>query len=226
MRKLKRSVRVAAILLLAGLHAMAAAAVAAQPAGQGWIREILSEDPACDPATIDALAGAARRGIEREVVRRENSVKPPSAAAELSCLGDLMSTNLDIAFPTGNLTSGLPGFLQGILSQLASRPGSGLSLGTIDVAGLAAGLALGEADPTRILPSSLCSFAQSRWSQATLPALGGFGDLSPLAFLPLLLGEDVPVTNFPAPDLRRRFENDAGGGPGQASRILGIGGNQ
>ncbi len=210
------------MLLIAALPAVPAAAASDPPADQTWIREMLSEDPSCDPETIDVLAGAARRGIEREVGRRENSVKPPSAAAELSCLGDLMSTNLDVAFPTGRLTAGLPGFLQGILSQLGGS-GSGLSLGSIDVASLAAGLAAGQTDPTRILPSSLCPFAQSRWSQATLPSLGGFGELGPLAILPLLMGADETVTNFPAPDLRRRFDTGNGeASSGRAGVILGI----
>ena len=207
-----------AIVLVA--LAAPAALTAAQPAGQGWIREILTEDPACDPGAVDALAHAARRGIEREVGRREHAVKPPSAAAELSCLGDLMNRgDLDVAFPTGRITAGLPGFLQGLLAQLFS--GSDLSVGSIDAQGLASALAAGQGDPTRVLPSSLCRFAESRWSQSTLPALGGFDELSPLAVLPLLLPEASGATNFPQPDLRRDFR-----GSGQAGRILGLGGDR
>ena len=224
MRQLKIIATVLAAL------AVPAAVPAAQPAGQGWIREMLAEDPACDPGAVDALAHAARRGIEREVGRREHAVKPPSAAAELSCLGDLMGADLDIAYPTSRITAGLPGFLQGLLMQLLT--GSDLSIGSIDAQGLASALAAGQTDPTRVLPSSLCRFAESRWSQATLPALGGFGDLSPLAVLPLLLQEGVGAPNFPQPDLRRRLpepESQAAvppGRPGQASRILGLGGDR
>ncbi len=218
---------IAIIMLACAALASAAQSATPPPADQRWIREMLSEDPACDPDAVDALAGAARRGIEREVGRRENAVRPPSAAAELSCLGDLMSTNLDVAFPTGQLTSGLPGFLQGILAQLIAGSGSGLSIGSIDAAGLAAALASGQSDPTRVLSSSLCKFAESRWSQATLPVLEGFGNLAPLALLPLLLQEGSNATNFPQADLRRRFPPPPeSGGTGQAATILGIGGNQ
>ena len=212
------------ILISLGLSS-AAEALTTAPAGETWIREMLSEDPACDPGAIDALSRAARRGIEREVGRREHAVKPPSAAAELSCLGDLMSANLDVAFPTATLTAGLPGFLQGILEQMTSK--SGLSVGGIDAAGLAAALAAGQTDPTRVLSSSLCRFAEARWSQATLPALGGFDDLAPLALLPLLLPNERGTANFPPPNSERRPEAASGNGQsGQAARILGLGGNQ
>ena len=210
-----RAILVTALLILAAIPA--SPAEQATP-GQQWIREMLSEDPACDPETIETIARSTRRGIEREVGRRENSVKPPAAAGELSCLGDLMQSNLDIAFPTQRLTSGLPGFLQGILSQVLA--GSGLSLGSIDVNQLASGLAAGGSDPTRILSSSLCDFAQSRWSQATLPSLGGFADFGPLAILPLLTGTGAQVTNFPQPDLRRPGAPPAS--PGSPGSVLGI----
>ena len=186
--------------------------------GQEFLYEMLEEDPACDPATIETIARSARRGIEREVGRRENSVKPPAASGELSCLGDLMQSNIDVAFPTQRLTAGLPGFLQGILSQVLS--GSGLSLGSIDVTQLASGIAAGGSDPTRILSSALCDFAQSRWSQATLPSLGSFKDFGPLAILPLLTGAGAQLTNFPQPDLRRQPAQNAQ--PSSAGSVLGI----
>ncbi len=217
------------VLLLAGIQASVMHANPNPPPGQGWIRQLLAEDPACDPEAIDTLAAAARQGIEREVGRRENSVKPPSSASELACLGDLMGTNLDVAFPTGSLTAGLPGFVQGILSQLAAGSGGGPALGSMDIAGLASSLAGGGIDPTRILPSSLCSFAGARWSQATLPALGEFGDLAPLAVLPALLGAVRPTPNFPQPQLRRRFDPNSADDPPRAApsspaaTILGLG---
>ena len=49
------------------------------PADQRWITDMLAENEACDPETARMLAGAVRRGIEREVYRREDSIRPPSA---------------------------------------------------------------------------------------------------------------------------------------------------
>ncbi len=193
----------AAVLLAAGL----ALPVLAEdpPPDQRWVREMLSEDAACDPETARRLATAARRGIEREVHRREDSIRPPTAAAELSCLGDLMkSSSLDIAWPTQRMTADLPGFLQGVLrSALRS---SGGSFGDLDLDAIAGGAS----DPTRILSSSLCGMAAARWNQGTLPVLSGFGDLGPFAALPAV--SDSP--------LKRLLSPSAGGDP---ARVLGLG---
>ncbi len=142
------------------------------PADQRWISDMLAENQACDPATARMLAGAARRGIEREVYRREDSIRPPSASAELSCLGELVrNPALDRFFPTQQVLSpSIPGFLQGILGQIFGEATGGV-FGNLDLAALASGDA---GDPTRALSSSLCSFAEQRWNQATLPVLGGF----------------------------------------------------
>lgn len=171
-------VALAVSLAAGGPPLPADAADAPPPADQRWISDMLAENQACDPETARMLAGAVRLGIEREVYRREDSIRPPSASAELSCLGELVrNPALDRFFPTQQVLSpSIPGFLQGILAQMFGGE-AGDMFGNLDLAALASGNA---GDPTRALSSSLCSFAERRWNQATLPVLGGFpepGDL-------------------------------------------------
>ncbi|MDE0254108.1 MAG: hypothetical protein OYG32_04865 [Rhodospirillaceae bacterium] len=157
---------------LAAAFAPFAGLAADPPPGHAWIAGMLAENPACDEPTAREIADAVRGGIEREVYRREDSIRPPSAAAELSCLGDLVrNPSLDRLFPTqASLTPGIPGFLTGLLKQLASSSG-GDGIFDIDIAALASGAI---PDPTRALSASLCNFAEDRWNAATLPVLDGF----------------------------------------------------
>ncbi len=218
-----RTLSAAAALLLA-----AAAPTAAQdsPADERWLRQMLAEDPACDPPAVEALARAARSGIEREVGRREDSIRPPAASAELSCLGDLMNIGqLDISFPTQRLTTTLPGFLQGLIGQILGAGGGG-AFGGLNIEALAQGAA----DPTRFLSASLCGFAQDRWGQGTLPVFNLFGAMGPQGSLPALpaagqtLGALQELLN-PAQLLRQAPASGSSGG-GAAAAILGLGGSQ
>ncbi len=212
--------RTISTVLLAGLLVLVGPLANGQTAGpppeHAGIAEILSHDPACDEATIATLAGAARRGIEREVWRREDAFRPPSPTSELSCLGDLMqqtSSFLDVAFPTGQLTSSLPGFVQGILSQLL-----GDAVGSTDFLELA-----NSGDPTRNLSSALCDFAAARWNRPTIPSLTDFTSGPRFAQLP---GD--PVQNIIAPAIIRTLTNPPAAAnqtpPGQTApgQILGI----
>ncbi|MCY4006137.1 MAG: hypothetical protein OXE84_04815 [Rhodobacteraceae bacterium] len=177
------------------------------------VSELLSGNPACDPESIQTLAEAGRRGIEREVWRREDAFRPPSPASELSCLGDLMrntSPLLDVAFPTGQLTSGLPGFVQGILSQLLGDAG-----GATDFLELA-----NSGDPTRTLSSALCDFAAQRWNRPTVPSFTDFTAGNRFAQLP---GD--PVINLLAPAILQSITDPSAastGGTVSPDRILGI----
>ena len=185
-------------------------AEAAPPPDQRWISDMLAENDACDPETARVLADSVRRGIEREVFRREDSIRPPSASAELSCLGDLVrNPALDRFFPTQQtLTPSIPGFLQGILGQLFAE--SGASLGAIDLAALAGGTA---PDPTRLLSSSLCAFAEDRWNQATLPVLGGLDSFGSGGFaaLPAAATGGILRELLTAPTTRTRPAADGEG---------------
>lgn len=139
------------------------------PPDQGWVRDILT-DYRCDPETATRLARATRIGVEREVRRGERSIKPPTAAGELSCLNNLMdSPQLDLVFSTRSISPG--NVLAGLLNQVLA--GGSSPFGNLDINELATG----GFDPTRVISPSLCQLAQDRWNQETIPLLGSFARL-------------------------------------------------
>ncbi|MDE2674047.1 MAG: hypothetical protein OXH65_02955 [Paracoccaceae bacterium] len=140
------------------------------PPDEGWVRNILA-DYRCDPEVADHLARSTRLGVEREVRRGEQAIKPPTSVGELSCLGTLMkSPGLDLLYPTGSISPA--NLLIGVLTQLQGNTSTN-PFGSIDLDALAGG----GFDPTRVISNSLCSLARDRWNQQTIPLIGDFARL-------------------------------------------------
>ena len=103
-------VRMAAILLiLAG---------AGTPAAADQILQLFpAEAQGCSHTVKIGLADAIRSGIESEVLRGEEALKPPQPIAALGCLDNLMSLDLDIAIQVPNLA----GMFQSAVSQAENQ---------------------------------------------------------------------------------------------------------
>ncbi|WP_136661469.1 hypothetical protein [Nitratireductor sp. XY-223] len=76
-----------------------------------------AEAQGCSHTVKTGLAEAIRSGIESEVLRGEEALRPPQPIAALGCLDNLMSLNLDIAIQVPNLA----GLFQSAVSQAENQ---------------------------------------------------------------------------------------------------------
>jgi hypothetical protein len=103
---------VAAIVLSAGFLATASPALA-QSTNDQILQLFPSGGQGCTDTVKINLTQAIRAGIESEVLRGEEALRPPAAISSLSCLDNLFDVNLDIAIQVPNL--------QGIFAAAVSQ---------------------------------------------------------------------------------------------------------
>lgn len=101
-----------ALVLSAGL-AGAASPAFAQSSNDQIFQLFPSSGQGCADTVRVNLTEAIRAGIESEVLRGEEALRPPAAIRALSCLDNLFDVNLDIAIQVPNL--------QGIFAAAVSQ---------------------------------------------------------------------------------------------------------
>ena len=200
---------------LTALIAAIGAAAGSADAQTRWIRDTLSDQ--CAPASKSVVADATRRSIERSVARAEASIRAPASTADLSCMDDLMSVDLDTF--SGDWRK-LDGFdIEGLINDVVVGLESGLSVQTLSSGAQRA----------------ICGFAREKFEERTdaptgsmdqivsrlapdLPAFGdGFGALNiprGLALPRAVRPADAPPN--PAPEAAGA--GDRAGAPADRSR--------
>lgn len=122
-----------------------------------WIKDKLSDQ--CSAESQNQIADATRKSIEESVARAEASIKAPASVADLSCMNDLMSANLDI-FSSSWMNMGSFN-IDSIINDITGGLKSGLS-----VESLSSGV-----------ERAICDFAKEKFSELTSGLTGSMNDI-------------------------------------------------
>ncbi|GFE66962.1 hypothetical protein [Litoreibacter roseus] len=79
-----------------------------------------SNGQGCTDTVKISLTNAIRAGIESEVLRGEEALKPPASIAALGCLDNLFDVNLDIAIQVPNLQAIFAAAVSAVEDQICS----------------------------------------------------------------------------------------------------------
>lgn len=121
-----------------------------------WIEDKLSDQ--CSAASKALVAENTRKSIEEQVRRAEASIQEPGSTADLSCMNDLLSANLDVF--SSSWSSGLFD-VEGMINDIAGGLKSGLSVSTL-------------ADGVE---RAICDFAEDQFGVLTEGVTSGLDDL-------------------------------------------------
>ena len=141
-RRFRPLIGAGCVTLLMGLSPLIASPALAQ-ANDQILQLFPSDGQGCTQTVRLSLTDAIRSGIEAEVLRGEEALKPPQPIGALGCLDNLFDVNLDIAIQVPDLTgifasavtqaeNRICGFAQDKLNELTAQITDLLQLPSFD----------------------------------------------------------------------------------------------